>query len=151
MNNFIKSICRDNSQNSIPILFCLLRISRYCPGNEPGSQHPEFSGYESIKYVACTNLSDPFLGAADSEYAQGMEAKILQVAETGLCNLRDVGIPVCDADVCCGPTGYAVQQAWYTACHPIPRRHQTLIRSTLDTQKKQFSGFICRTIHHITH
>jgi len=75
-----------------------------------------------------------------------MKADILQVAETSLCNLRDAGIPVCDADVCCGTTGQTVQQAWYTACHPIPRRHQTLIRSTLNTQKKQFSGFIRRTI-----
>jgi hypothetical protein len=80
-----------------------------------------------------------------------MEAEILQVAETGLCDLRDAGIPICDADVCCGTTGQTVQQASYTACHPIPRRHQTLIRSTLNTRKKQFSGFICRTVHYITH
>jgi len=104
-----------------------LQNSRYSPGTEPGSQHSEFGGYASVKSVACTNLSDPLLGAADSEYSQGMKAKILQVAETGLCDLRDARIPVCDADVCCGPTGQTVQQAWYTACHPIPRRHQTLI------------------------
>jgi len=70
-----------------------------------------------------THLPDSFLGAADSKYAQSVEAKVLEVPETGLYDLRDTGLPLPTADVRCGPTGQGIEQAWYAACHPISRRH----------------------------